>query len=302
VSAPADFLTLDELEIRAGAGVTARMRVRPDGPYQAGHYPDFPIFPGVFVVEAAREAVVAHARARASSDGAPAATLRSVDSVRFAKPLRPGDVLVVDATCTRDGDILRAKVRCADAAGDPTAKITLSFGRQEETSRRPAAPVRQDVTSERPAAPVRQNVSDLTRLLPHRDPMLLVDRVVELQAPDRIVTERTVAPGEPCFATSPAGAAYPPLLVLESFAQSCGVLWRLSAPEQRGLLVFGAARGVEFHAPALAGQTLRHTVRLDYTAGDNAMFTGESHVDGRLVLTVASAVTAVRDAAVLAGS
>jgi 3-hydroxyacyl-[acyl-carrier-protein] dehydratase len=125
VSAPAGFLTLDDVEVRTGSGVTARMTVRPDGPYQAGHYPGFPIFPGVFVVEAARAAVAAFVRT--SSDGAQAAVLRSVESVRFAKPLRPGDVLVVDAACRRDGDTVRAKVRCADGDDETTAKITLSF-------------------------------------------------------------------------------------------------------------------------------------------------------------------------------
>jgi 3-hydroxyacyl-[acyl-carrier-protein] dehydratase len=148
-------------------------------------------------------------------------------------------------------------------------------------------------------------------LLPHRYPILLVDSVVISEPPDRVVTAKTVTSTEPCYAALPeglarSGYAYPSALLLESFAQSCGILWRLGlrarGTDLTGLLIFGSARDVVFLRPVYPGQTVLHEVRLDDVKGDNAFLSGESWVDGECVATVGSAVTVVRSSEALAGA
>jgi 3-hydroxyacyl-[acyl-carrier-protein] dehydratase len=139
---------------------------------------------------------------------------------------------------------------------------------------------------------------DLHDLIPHRHPILLVDRVLSWRPPDELVAVKAVTRAEPCFADAPATAAYPPTLLLESFTQACAVLWQLGARADgtglTGVLFFGAARDVVFHRPVYPGALVRHEVRLDQRHGDNAFLSGQSTVDGTPVMTVGSVITAVR--------
>jgi 3-hydroxyacyl-[acyl-carrier-protein] dehydratase len=68
-------------------------RIDPDEPVFAGHYPDFPIFPGVCVVECV------HRAALATAPGAPL-SLAALETARFVGAVFPGDVLTVDGTWT----------------------------------------------------------------------------------------------------------------------------------------------------------------------------------------------------------
>ncbi|MEV4434148.1 hypothetical protein [Streptomyces sp. NPDC049555] len=78
-----------------GLASSARAEIGPDEPVFAGHYPDFPIFPGVCVLECVQ---------RAATDGpaAPAAgDLAAVESARFAGAVYPGDTLALDLAWRR---------------------------------------------------------------------------------------------------------------------------------------------------------------------------------------------------------
>ncbi|NHC16049.1 3-hydroxyacyl-ACP dehydratase FabZ family protein, partial [Motilibacter deserti] len=80
--------------------------------------------------------------------------------------------------------------------------------------------------------------ADIRAVLPHRHPVLLVDRVVELKEFASIVTLKAVSGSEPCYAQMdeglPASAyAYPGSLLLESFGQSGALLW-LESLRSRG--------------------------------------------------------------------
>ena len=110
------------------------------------------------------------------------------------------------------------------------------------------------------------------RLL-HRHPILLVDRLVQLQPFERIIAEKAVSGSEPCYAGMRDGLptrayAYPASLLLESFGQTGALLWLESlrstgraVPD--GTLIFAAARDVVFHRPVLPGDVVRHVGRLE---------------------------------------
>lgn len=72
----------------------AEVRIDASEPVFAGHYPDFPIFPGVCVVECV------HRSALATAPTGAALTLASLDSARFVGAVFPGDVLGIDITWT----------------------------------------------------------------------------------------------------------------------------------------------------------------------------------------------------------
>jgi len=128
------------------------------------------------------------------------------------------------------------------------------------------------------------DIHAIRALLPHRYPMLLVDRVLEIGA-DAIVAEKLVSVNEPFFPGHfPSRPVYPGVLVLESLAQVAGI-WAFSRePEHRGRGV--ALVGVDharFRRPVGPGDTLRLEVRIVKRRRDLFIFDGSASVTGEEV-------------------
>ncbi|MBB5940170.1 3-hydroxyacyl-ACP dehydratase FabZ family protein [Streptomyces zagrosensis] len=145
--------------------------------------------------------------------------------------------------------------------------------------------------------------ADIRRIIPHAHPILLVDRVLEMDPYDRIVTTKTVSGSEPCYARmapdlGTRAFAYPTSLLIESWGQGGAVLWmeRIKAQgrERAGSLILAAAREVELHRSVYPGDTLRHEVRVDQYVGDNVIFSGTSFVGDDPVATVGYAIAVMR--------
>ncbi|MFH8339514.1 3-hydroxyacyl-ACP dehydratase FabZ family protein [Streptomyces sp. AM6-12] len=143
----------------------------------------------------------------------------------------------------------------------------------------------------------------IRNIIPHRHPVLLVDKVLEFSPFDRIVTVKSVSGSEPCYARMSEGLgssafAYPKPLLIESFGQSGAVLWLESIKSRgeslNGTLIFAASRNVEFHRPVYPGDTVRHTLKIDQLVGDNAFLSGQSFVGDDPVMTVGEAIAVVR--------
>jgi 3-hydroxyacyl-[acyl-carrier-protein] dehydratase len=106
-------------------------------------------------------------------------------------------------------------------------------------------------------------IEQIRSMLPHRYPMLLVDRVLELDPGKRAVGIKNVTANEPfCQGHFPNYAIMPGVLVLESMAQMAGVMM-LSVPEHHGKMPYlcGIDR-VRFRRPVVPGDTLRMEVAL----------------------------------------
>ena len=101
------------------------------------------------------------------------------------------------------------------------------------------------------------NIQDILELLPHRYPLLLVDRVLELQPGERIVGLKNVTFNEQFFQGHfPGQPVMPGVLIIESMAQVAGLMI-LSVPAHRGKLAYIAAiENVRFRKPVLPGDTL----------------------------------------------
>lgn len=121
-------------------------------------------------------------------------------------------------------------------------------------------------------------------IIPHRFPMLLVDRILELEPGTRAVGLKNVSAGEPFFQGHfPRYAVMPGVLVVEALAQTGAVL-ALSDPANAGKLPFFA--GVDncrFRLQVRPGDTLRLEVVATATRGPVGKAHGRAFVGDRLV-------------------
>jgi 3-hydroxyacyl-[acyl-carrier-protein] dehydratase len=92
------FLLLDEIVERDEKHIRCRYTFRADEYFYAGHYPRFPITPGVLLCEAAMQAgaVLLSSQVDAGSDRVPVAT--RMNDVRFKRMVKPGETVEIDVT------------------------------------------------------------------------------------------------------------------------------------------------------------------------------------------------------------
>jgi 3-hydroxyacyl-[acyl-carrier-protein] dehydratase len=154
------------------------------------------------------------------------------------------------------------------------------------------------------APPRATPVQDLPRpgdLLPHRYPMLLVDRVLELVPGESIRALKAVTLNEPWYAglshTAGSDLAYPQMLLIESWGQTAGLLASAVDDAPVGqVMLFGSVADAEFHRPVLPGDVIEHRVRISRSLTDSVIFEGSSHRGDETVMTVTRMVMAFRPA------
>ncbi|MBW5420650.1 beta-hydroxyacyl-ACP dehydratase [Streptomyces sp. BG9H] len=142
----------------------------------------------------------------------------------------------------------------------------------------------------------------VTDLLPHRYPMLLVDRVEEMVPGERVRAVKAITMNEPWYAGLSADAAldYPPSLLIESWGQCAGLLASATAPAPAGqVMLFGSVADAEFCLPVLPGDVIEHRVRISRALADSVIFEGSSHRGADTVMSVSRMVMAFRPAELL---
>ena len=129
------------------------------------------------------------------------------------------------------------------------------------------------------------DVQGIMKVLPHRYPMLLVDRIVEIEAGKRIVGIKNVTINEPYFQGHfPGHPVMPGVLVVEAMAQTGGMLLmdHVEDPDSK-VVYFMSLDKVKFRQPVTPGDQLRLEVEMIQFRGKTCRMRGEAKVDGRVV-------------------
>jgi len=130
------------------------------------------------------------------------------------------------------------------------------------------------------------DVLAIQRLLPHRYPFLLVDRVTEFEANKRILGIKNVTINEPFFQGHfPGHPVMPGVLVIEALAQAGGVLTQLSHQSQATDKLFYLVKidNAKFSRMVVPGDRLELHVELKRTIRNMALYQGIARVDGEQV-------------------
>lgn len=124
----------------------------------------------------------------------------------------------------------------------------------------------------------------IKEIIPHRDPFLLLDEIVELEPGQRAVALRHVSADEDYFRGHfPGNPIMPGVLQVEALAQT-GAVAALSLPENKGKLVlFAGIDGVRFKRIVKPGETLRLEVEMIRMRGPIGKGEAQATVDGELV-------------------
>jgi len=129
------------------------------------------------------------------------------------------------------------------------------------------------------------DVVAIQKLLPHRYPFLLVDRVVEFEAHKRIVGIKNVTINEPFFQGHfPQYPVMPGVLIIEGLAQTAGALCVHSLGEgyRAELVYFMGIDKAKFRKPVVPGDQLHYHVRKIRNRGRVWKFYGEARVNGEI--------------------
>ena len=133
----------------------------------------------------------------------------------------------------------------------------------------------------RPSAP--QGRDEIEAILPHREPFLLIDEVLELEPGERVVARKTVRPDEWYLAGHfPGRPVMPGVLIVEAMAQT-GAVAVLSQEENRGrLALFAGIDDVRFKRIVEPGDELVFECTLEAVRGPVGKGKATAKVDGQL--------------------
>jgi 3-hydroxyacyl-[acyl-carrier-protein] dehydratase len=134
------------------------------------------------------------------------------------------------------------------------------------------------------------NVTQIQKILPHRFPFLLIDRVTDMVASESIVAYKNVSISEPVFQGHfPDHPIYPGVMIVEGMAQAGGVLAfkSLSEEDQKDIenkvVYFMSIDKCKFRAPVTPGDKLEYRISVIKHRGNIWMLKGEAFVDDTLV-------------------
>ena len=128
------------------------------------------------------------------------------------------------------------------------------------------------------------DVREVMRMLPHRYPFLLIDRVIEIDGYQRAVAIKNVSINEPFFEGHfPDKPLMPGVLQLEAMAQLSGVLLLRKLEHTGKLAVLWSIDKVKLRAPVEPGDQLRIEVETTRMKGELAQVKGRGTVAGRTV-------------------
>jgi len=131
---------------------------------------------------------------------------------------------------------------------------------------------------------VKWDVEWIQSVLPHRYPLLLVDRVLEIESKKRIVALKNVTNNEPYLVGHfPGRPVVPGVLLIEGMAQAGGILLLHDLPDRGAKLVYLASVDeAKFRRPVVPGDQVRYEVEVLRLRSLHCKLAARALVDGQL--------------------
>jgi 3-hydroxyacyl-[acyl-carrier-protein] dehydratase len=128
------------------------------------------------------------------------------------------------------------------------------------------------------------DIVEIMSILPHRYPLLLIDRVLEMERKTRIVALKNVTVNEPHFAGHfPDYPIMPGVLMVEAIAQAGGALLLTEFPDRADkLMVFAGIDSAKFRRPVVPGDQLRIEVTVVNWRTSAVKMRGVATVEGKV--------------------
>ena len=131
------------------------------------------------------------------------------------------------------------------------------------------------------------DVVAIQKLIPHRYPFLLIDKVISLVPEQSIIAIKNVSISDPILQGHfPGQPIYPGVLMVEGIAQAAGVLGVYSTNNKVQSVLLGAIQDARFRRIVEPGTTLRYEVNLDKKRGGFYWFKGHAYVDEEMAVSV----------------
>ncbi|MEN8636072.1 3-hydroxyacyl-ACP dehydratase FabZ [Pseudoalteromonas distincta] len=130
------------------------------------------------------------------------------------------------------------------------------------------------------------DIQEILALLPHRYPMLLIDRVIDFTPGKSLHAIKNVSINEPIFTGHfPNQPIFPGVLILESMAQATGLLGfkTVENRSENELYLFAAVDNARFKQPVIPGDTMHLHVEFLKERRNIWKFSAEAKVDGKVV-------------------
>ena len=132
---------------------------------------------------------------------------------------------------------------------------------------------------------MKMTIHEIMKVLPHRYPMLLIDRILEIEEGKRIVGLKNVTANEAFFQGHfPGAPVMPGVLIIEAMAQCGAVLFLRNIPDRETkLFLFGGVDKARFRKPVLPGDQIIFECEVVQQRSTTVKIRGVAKVEGAVV-------------------